>query len=68
MTGAYGVITLTLENASNNTLVAGGVFGNNNTLNVIAGTVSLGAGNALNIVRLLTTDSFSAGEVNLTYE
>lgn len=66
-----GILTLTLENSSNNTFMAAGTFnrsGNDYVL-VISGRKSLSA--VIDRVRVTTvggTDTFDAGEINITYE
>lgn len=64
-----GTLTMTLENASTNTWTASGILGlsNSTTVYVCAGSKPLAG--ALSVVKLMTngSDTFDAGEVNITY-
>lgn len=67
----HGKLTLDLMDASTNTWVATGVFGNSAALFtfIMGGSVSLSS--ELNQIRLTTangTDTFDAGSVNVSYE
>lgn len=64
----HGTITLTLEDATNNTWVASGMVGlsNGGVVWLTAGSKSLSA--TLDRVALVTTDTLDAGAVNITWE
>lgn len=68
----HGTIILTLENTTNATWVASGVFGLSNTTTTytVAGSKSVSAApvDRLRITTSGGTDTFDAGEINVTYE
>lgn len=69
----HGTITLSLTDATNNVWSVAGMIGMSNTVGLfyLGGVIELGAGNALQKLKLFTTngsDQFDAGKVNISYK
>lgn len=67
----HGTITFTLENSSTNKWTWTGVFGYSNTNEVVqtAGSITLsGTVNKVSVTTINGTDTFSAGEINVSYQ
>src|SRR3990167_672038 len=66
----HGTLTLTLENASTNIWTASGTLGLSNGATVYLFAYSKPLAGALSVIKLMTngSDTFDAGECNITYE
>ena len=66
----HGTLTLTLENASTNIWTASGTLGLSNTATAYLFAYSKPLAGALSVIKLMTngSDTFDAGEVNISYE
>ena len=66
----HGTLTLTLENASTNIWTASGTLGLSNAATAYLFAYSKPLAGVLSVIKLMTngSDTFDAGEVNITYE